>query len=867
MKRPLLLWPEPPVYAVETEPATDIVPGRCARCSLSTGVKTVAMQPEGEGGGLFVVGMYPGREEDLRGRPNVGESGAYLRKLLARWWSGPVAMDNALRCAPGQRAVTEKQVSACRTYLAAVLREVKPTRVVTLGEVAALGVLGRGVSTQGIRRAHAWLGGKTPVVMLTHPVNALRNRFVRGAFESDFQWALETAFVPPAWGSMVCWEVDDDDDLASEALAAMRETRTAWDVEAAGEMYGPSYRVLCLSATPAGSDETFVFTAKSLAHPGIRADLVAWLSDPDYERVAQNGKYDAQAVACALGAWPGPDVLDTRLVRKLLEPESPAYLEDMADLVGLGGHKDAIARAKEDAVAHVRRRLAADRKAAKTRTLSMSFMHDDPLHPALEKDPGLDAFVRRCESAGDEPERWVYALVPRRSLHVYNARDALVTGRLAGAMKADLAGEPDLERTWSTLVGPASTAIARVEAWGVAADLDAIEAFDDYLALESRGYAERLEVLAPGMNWGSNKQVSELLYGKLGLPVHHKTDSGAPSVDEAALESLRLLHDIPALLVELRSTETLRKYGGRGLGLHVRPDGRIHCSYNVDGSRSGRISSSDPNLQNIPSEKTDPVRGRMARDVFVARPGYTLCAADYSQLELRVAAALSGDENMKAVFSSGVDFHKKTAMLIAPVAWGIRPEQVTDAHRRYAKTIVFGKAYGMGTHTLAGRLGCSKAEAERVETAIMGTFKRYSAWCEERVREARTTGVTHTYDPHNPARRARRRPLWRIADPDSERRSRAEHGSFNTPVQGTASDYCLLSLVEIVDWLVTDRVPACLVLTVHDQLVCEARNDVADEVASAMVSIMESRKCDVPLTVDLEMGDRWGSLGKVKKGA
>ena len=138
----------------------------------------------------------------------------------------------------------------------------------------------------------------------------------------------------------------------------------------------------------------------------------------------------------------------------------------------------------------------------------MSFLKPDPLHPALEGDPELDKFVRRCEEVGDEADRWVYALVPKRTLHVYNARDSYVTGQLDELFETQLAREPDLERTWRTLIGPASTAIARVEAWGVHADVDAIEAFDDYLAVEAKGYQAKLDALAPGVNWASRDQVA-----------------------------------------------------------------------------------------------------------------------------------------------------------------------------------------------------------------------------------------------------------------------------------------------------------------------------------------------------------------------
>lgn len=866
MKLPLYLYPEPPRHAVDHEKPTD-VDHACRRCTLSTGVKTVCMNPEGASGGLLVVGMYPGREEDARGRPLVARVGGYVRKLVTQWWDGPVALANAVSCAPGSREVTEKMVDACRTYLAAVVREVKPARVVSLGEVAALGLLGHTVAALTTRRAHAWLGGVTPVLLLPNPAGALSNRFVRAAFEEDLHWALTCALTPPRWKSLVTWPVEDA-AMSEEADEAMRAAAwAAWDVETAGEMYSPSFRVLSVSATPKGSDESFTWTSRALANTKTRERLLAWLVDETAGKVAQNEKFDRQAIHAAYGVWPSGSVLDTRLARKLLEPEGSAKLAHMADLVGLGGHKGDMADAKDDAVAHVRRRLAQEKKDAKSNNPSLSFIQPELVHTCA--DATLDEFVRRCP---EDTDRWVYGLVPKRVLHRYNARDSYVTALLAEQFQQALAATspgsatmPDLARTWDTLVRPASQAIAKVEAWGVAAELDQIEAFDDYLVVRLRELQKKLDLYAPGVNWSSPKQVGELLFVKLGLPVVAHTPSGAPSTDEAVLEALKARHPLPAVLLEFRNVDKLRGTYGAGMAAHVRADGRIHSSYNIDGARSGRTSSSDPNLQNIPSEKTDPLLGKMARDVFVAPRGHVLVSHDYDQIELRVGASVSGDPVMQRIFLDGHDYHRRTAELISLQAWGIPPEQVGDKERRAAKTINFGLAYGMGDVTLAERIGCTPREAARAREAIMGTLRVYDAWSKARVHEANVTGATFTYDPFDPTRRARRRPLWRVADPDSAARSQASNGAFNTPVQGTASDYLIASLIAVVDWIETTGAPAKAVLPVHDQIVSEVREDLVEEYIETVTPIFESWPCAVPLKVSVETGARWGSLTKWKK--
>lgn len=488
-------------------------------------------------------------------------------------------------------------------------------------------------------------------------------------------------------------------------------------------------------------------------------------------------------------------------------------------------------------------------------------MTQEPVHPMA--DATLDRFVRQCESEGQDEDRWVFGLVPKRTLHVYNARDSHTTDVLAHELRTRLNAEPDIKRTWETLVRPASEAIAQVEAWGVCVSRDALDTFDMFLESRERDLRAQLDLHAPNVNWNSRDQVADYLYGKLGLTPPHMTDSGKPSTDEDALVALKDKHPVPAALSDLRSMTKLRGNYAVGLRRHIRGDGRVHTSFNIDGAGSGRTSSSDPNLQNIPSEKVDKVLGKMARDVFVAPKGSLLVSLDYSQLELRVAAALSGDKAMMQIFLDGVDFHKRAAQLAAPFM-GKRPEDVTEKERRDAKTIVFGKMYGRGTRALAHQLGCSVADAARYEEAIMGAFSTYAKWCEDRVKEARTTGCVWTYDPRDLARRARRRPLVHIADPDEARRSNAENASFNTPVQGTASDYCVASLIEVVRWLVEEDAPAKVVLTVHDQIVGEVREDFVNEYVDVVQKIMTSFPSPVPLETSVDVGERWGSLVDLK---
>lgn len=274
----------------------------------------------------------------------------------------------------------------------------------------------------------------------------------------------------------------------------------------------------------------------------------------------------------------------------------------------------------------------------------------------------------------------------------------------------------------------------------------------------------------------------------------------------------------------------------------------------------------EPNLQNIARPST--VEAKMARDLFVAPPGRVLLEADFSQLELRVATMLSGDPEMLKIWQEGVDYHQRTAELIAQTAWGIDPSQVTSEHRSQAKTVNFAILYGMAAKTLSRRLNITEREAERILIGVRGRFRAFARWCDEQLHMARTRGHVRTWWAGKPARR---RPLLAIANKGSSQTDRkavanAEHAAVNTPIQGTASDYCLASLGSCVKWLRDDFVPAKLVLTVHDSLMFEVDDDARaiEEVAFNANRIMSSwpsaGKVEVPLVVDFKVGKAWGSL-------
>jgi uracil-DNA glycosylase family 4 len=881
--RSLPIYPRPPVLALEGVEELDLDPA-CTRCDLNEGINTVCVGADGEPGGLLVVGESPGRTEDDLGRPFVGNSGKLLRSWIARVWKGPVAIDNAVRCYPKGRELKDKHFEACRGFLAQTAAEVKPSRILVLGGWSAYAVTGRAVPPLSSRRGFTHLVsgryGKAPipVFFLLHPAAALRNRFLRAWFESDLTWAL-TAKVPLAMPLAAAASVVVDRADAELAVAALgRAPWVSFDVETAGILYDRSFRLLCVSFCPAGSNDVFVWDAEALANPETLAPLAAYLRDPSCAKTGTNVKFDQIALDLTLGIHVAGVRGDVRLSRKLLEPEADADLDTMSELVGLGGIKEEQQTEMAPLVAKVKKALMTEKRLAKNAAEDAELVAAgkppkkrqkvrpdtqtalDYLHSLDRTMPDLAPVIRDPDAHW---KSWAYALAPTEVLLRYNARDSLATTRLVEWVEPQLAKEPEINRVRKLLVEPAALAIRQVERWGVPVDRGAIVTFDRHLDGKLAEVKKRLDAHGPTVDWDSPKQVGELLFGTLGLKPSdkHVTKTGANSTSEDALANLKGKHPVIEAILDWRGYSKLKGTYAAGMLPHCRPDGRIHSSILLDGARSGRTSSSKPNLQNIP-RPADSIEGKMARDCFAAGPEFTFIQLDYSQLELRVAAMLSKDPDMRAIFDEGVDYHQRTAELISQIAWGIPASAVQKPHRSMAKSVNFGILYGKTARTLAKEWGVSEAKAQTVIDAIMGRFRKLDTWCKDRRVEAARTGVSWTWWD---GQKARRRPMWRIADSDGGTSSRAENGAVNTPIQGTASDFCIASLVSCVDWIESEGLhnDVQLVLPVHDSLLFLVRKELLPMVASTAHEIMTSWNSDgVPLEVDVEIGSRWGSLQK-----
>lgn len=839
----LPLYPSAPLAPVESCERLDLDPA-CKRCPLSSKAKHPCLRAEGEPGGLLIVGEQPSKHDDFQNWPFSGPVGGYFRSLVQRLWTGPVAFDNALRCAPHGTEIAEEYIDACRPYLAQTVAEVRAKRVLAIGPRATHALLGRSLSPLAARRTYGWLwnnGEPVPVFTVYPHWLAAANRFHKVRLEEDIRWALTTNPPKPLFsGSARLVETPED---AAAAVADLRDCDWfAWDVETAGMMFTSGFTVLSLAAAPVGADYAWVWDSAALYSSPTSEPLQKLMADPDVRKVGQNEKYDRESMLSAFGLVVRGMHGDTRIWNKLLDSEADADLDTMANLVGEGGHKD-------------------EAKAALANALKLLRTRDS--HPELFADLPLDIDAQL--RMGAEPKSVAYALLPKPVLHRYNARDAVVTAKLGAKLEGDLAREPSLQRIWDLVVRDACEAVARVESWGVPVSRDRMNTFHLYLTQRIEEAKRRLDTYSTTINWGSAPQLRQLLYKELKLPVLDYTGTGAASTDEATLKQLRAHHPIVDDILTYRKLSKLDSQYAVGLAEYVRDDERIHGSIHLDGARSGRTSMSNPNLQNI--KRADDELGKMTKDCFVAPDGHVLLQADYSQLELRVAAMLSGDPEMRRIFEDGVDYHQRTAELIAPIVWGIKPDKVEKRHRTAAKAFNFGILYGMSDGGIAARAGCSEAEAAKIRAAIFGKMRRLERWIQERLHETLRTGCAWTWWE---GKQARRRWLLRVGDSSDDNRAKAaasveRHSAWNTPIQGTASEFCVASLSRAVRAIEDEGMPAQLVLPIHDALlfvVPEAQlMSVAHEVRHLMLSY---ETAGVPLDVDVEWGVAWGSMEKLK---
>jgi len=428
----------------------------------------------------------------------------------------------------------------------------------------------------------------------------------------------------------------------------------------------------------------------------------------------------------------------------------------------------------------------------------------------------------------------------------YSAEDADVTLQLHQAIWPQIEAIPALKSVYEEIEQPLVPVLFRMERAGVLVDRALLRTQSSEIAVRMLELQSQAHREAGGVfNVDSPKQLQEILFGKLGIPVMRKTPTGQPSTAEDVLEELAETYPLPKLILEYRGMAKLKSTYTDNLPLQINPaTGRIHTSYHQAVAATGRLSSQDPNLQNIPIRTLE---GRRIRQAFIAPPGHSLVAADYSQIELRIMAHLSGDESLLRAFAEDRDVHQATAAEV----FGIAPDAVSADQRRSAKAINFGLMYGMSAFGLARQLGIGRGDAQKYMDLYFERYPGVRRYMEETRRQARETGYVETVF-------GRRLYLPEIQSRNAALRQYAERSAINAPMQGTAADIIKRAMIEVDSWLQSSRIPARLIMQVHDELVLE----VADEAVEALVGqtrthMIRAADLSVPLKVDVGVGRNW----------
>ena len=450
------------------------------------------------------------------------------------------------------------------------------------------------------------------------------------------------------------------------------------------------------------------------------------------------------------------------------------------------------------------------------------------------------------EVAGKGAKQLTFNQVPIEQAAPYAAEDAEVTWRLHAVLSDRLHQVESLSSLYRELEIPLVPVLSRIERNGALVCRDTLASHSQELGQRMLALEANAHELAGGpFNLGSPKQLGEILFNRLELPVLKKTPKGAPSTAEDVLAELALDYPLPAVLMEYRSLSKLKStYTDKLPEMIDSKTGRVHTSYHQAVTATGRLSSSDPNLQNIPIRTEE---GRRIRQAFIAADGCKIVAADYSQIELRIMAHLSQDAGLLGAFAEGLDVHSATAAEV----FGVDINQVSGDQRRKAKAINFGLIYGMSAFGLGKQLGLGRNEAQEY---IDLYFDRYPGVADYM---ARTRSLAHEKG-YVETLRGRRLYLPEINARNRQRQQAAERTAINAPMQGTAADMIKLAMLAVDEWLDEDQVPARMIMQVHDELVFEADASAIEEVCSRVSDLMSRvGLLDVPLVVDVGVGNNW----------
>jgi len=455
--------------------------------------------------------------------------------------------------------------------------------------------------------------------------------------------------------------------------------------------------------------------------------------------------------------------------------------------------------------------------------------------------------IRFEDIAGKGAKQLGFGQIPLEEAGLYAAEDADITLLLHRELFPRLQAEPSLLNLYQEIEVPLVPVLSRMERNGVRVDTGLLAAQSADMAVRMQDLEQTaFDAVGRKFNLGSPKQIGEIFFEEKGLPVIAKTPKGAPSTSESVLQQLAEQgHELPRLILEHRGLAKLRSTYTDKLPRMVDPGtGRVHTSYHQAVAATGRLSSSDPNLQNIPIRSED---GRRIRRAFIPEAGYCMLAADYSQIELRIMAHLSGDERLLAAFDVGLDIHRATAAEV----WGVSPQEVSGDQRRSAKAINFGLIYGMSAFGLARQLGIERQAAQEYVDLYFRRYPKVREFMENIREQGRRDKYVDTLF-------GRRIHLTDIDHSNQGRRAGAERTAINAPMQGTAADIIKRAMIAVDRWLRDEQPPVRMIMQVHDELVFEVAEETAEAAGERIRKEMEAAaKLRVPLAVDVGIGKNW----------
>jgi DNA polymerase-1 len=454
--------------------------------------------------------------------------------------------------------------------------------------------------------------------------------------------------------------------------------------------------------------------------------------------------------------------------------------------------------------------------------------------------------IKFSDVAGKGAGQLTFNQVALEEAGPYAAEDADITLRLHQALWPQVSAQSALTKVFTDIELPLVPVLSRIERVGALVDDTLLFQQSQELALRiAELEREAWDLAGQEFNLASPKQLGEILFTKLEIPVLKKTAKGAPSTKEEVLQELALDYPLPKVLIEHRGLAKLKSTYTDKLPVMInRATRRIHTSYNQSGTATGRLSSSDPNLQNIPVRNAE---GRRVRQAFIAANGSKMVAADYSQIELRIMAHLSEDPSLLAAFAAGQDIHRATAAEV----FSMHPDEVTTDQRRSAKAINFGLIYGMSAFGLAKQLNIGRKQAAEYIDTYFDRYPGVLNYMNNVRSSAAEVGYVETFF-------GRRLYLPEINSRNGMRRQAAERTAINAPMQGTAADIIKLAMISVDDWLQNSDLRSVMIMQVHDELVLEVPEDELQVVSEGLMQRMESAaSLKVPLLVDVGVGDNW----------